>query len=259
MRYHIDTIPIWDAFKSGCECPLCAIYEKCEADFVQSSLGGSVMEPDTRIEVNKYGFCNDHLTMLYNLQNRLGLALMMHSHIREIMAEFDKNTDSLLKQVESDMSKGFLERAAGNVTKKAPHIKQADAMADQIVEGVQTCFICRRLSVAMERYVETVIAMWENETEFQKAFSASKGFCLEHCAELLRCGANHLNGKKREAFLTELTRLERENLQRIEGELEWFTLKFDYRNAQKDWGNSRDALERTLLKLRSWKKPKEKK
>ena len=39
------------------------------------------------------------------------------------------------------------------------------------------------------------------------------------------------------------------NLKRIEGELEWFTLKFDYRNDGKPWGNSKDAPERAINKL----------
>ena len=43
--------------------------------------------------------------------------------------------------------------------------------------------------------------------------------------------------------------LEIENLKRVEKELEWFTLKFDYRNADKPWGNSQDAPERAINKL----------
>ena len=44
-------------------------------------------------------------------------------------------------------------------------------------------------------------------------------------------------------------RQELDNLRRVEGELEWFTLKFDYRNADKPWGNSHDAVERGINKL----------
>ena len=32
--------------------------------------------------------------------------------------------------------------------------------------------------------------------------------------------------------------------------MEWFTLKFDYRNQDKPWGNSKNALERTVNRLR---------
>ena len=30
MRYHIDTIPVWDAMKLEGECPLCALRRKLE-------------------------------------------------------------------------------------------------------------------------------------------------------------------------------------------------------------------------------------
>ena len=44
----------------------------------------------------------------------------------------------------------------------------------------------------------------------------------------------------------------RDNLSRMEKDIEWFTLKFDYRNQDKPWGDSKDAVERTVNKLRSW-------
>ena len=46
-----------------------------------------------------------------------------------------------------------------------------------------------------------------------------------------------------------LAAMELENLKRVESELEWFTLKFDYRNADKPWGNSKDAPDRAINKL----------
>ena len=46
-----------------------------------------------------------------------------------------------------------------------------------------------------------------------------------------------------------LTDIELKNFERLEGELEWFTAKFDYRNQDKPWGNSRDAVKRSVNKL----------
>ena len=56
MRYHIDTIPVWDALKQQGECPLCALRRSIEAADVDRFLGGSVMEPDTRVRVNEKGW-----------------------------------------------------------------------------------------------------------------------------------------------------------------------------------------------------------
>ena len=57
MRYHIDTIPLWDAMKLEGECLLCALERKTELGEAERYLGASVMEPDTRIQVNAKGFC----------------------------------------------------------------------------------------------------------------------------------------------------------------------------------------------------------
>ena len=83
MKYHIDTIPIWDAAKRDGECLLCALERKTELDEADRYLGASVMEPDVRIRVNNKGFCRKHHSMLYGMSNRLGHALMLESHTIE--------------------------------------------------------------------------------------------------------------------------------------------------------------------------------
>ena len=53
-------------------------------------------------------------------------------------------------------------------------------------------------------------------------------------------------------FINDLCAAEEKSLTKLESDLEGFTLKFDYRNADKPWGDSRNALERSVNKLRSW-------
>ena len=83
MRYHIDTIPVWDAVKLNGECPLCALRRRNELIDVDRFLGASVMEPDVRVRVNEKGFCARHQEMLYRQKNRLGQALLLQSHLAE--------------------------------------------------------------------------------------------------------------------------------------------------------------------------------
>ena len=45
-----------------------------------------------------------------------------------------------------------------------------------------------------------------------------------------------------------MNRIFQENLARVRDDLEWFTDKFDYRNADAPWKNSKDALIRAILK-----------
>ena len=59
-----------------------------------------------------------------------------------------------------------------------------------------------------------------------------------------------LSGEKYRQFAFSVLSGVRRALETDEKDLEWFTLKFDYRNQSKPWGNSRNALERTANRLR---------
>lgn len=253
MKYHIDTIPIWDAFKQEDECPLCRIERALEEKYVDASLGGSVMEPDTRIRVNSLGFCRDHLGMLYDKQNRLGLALMCHTHLKDVEARLDAQAAALMAAADSDAGKNIAVRAARAATRSSECAAETKKLAELTHRAVSTCIICSQMEATMARYAQTVCAMWENEEDFRAALSGSKGFCLPHYALLLDAVAGEMTGKQQRELARALAAVEKANLARIERDIEWYTLKFDYRNHDKPWNDSRDAVERTLGKLRSWR------
>ena len=227
MRQHLDTIPIWEAYQSGCECALCNLEAHNEAMYVDNFLGGSVMEPSVRIEVNEKGFCATHLRQLYDKKNRLGLALMQHTYL---MASIQK-----LEAQSFEKKPLFGKKSAGEMPSLALS---------------KTCILCERLETTMYRYALTICYMWKHEKPFRDAFAAAKGFCLPHYALIQQAAMEELGGSDLPAFQRELQRIELENLRRIEKEIEWFTLKFDYRNQDKPWGTSEDAVERTANKLR---------
>jgi hypothetical protein len=247
MRQHLDTIPVWDAFKENSECPLCSIREKNEAAYVDNFLGGSVMEPATRIEVNRKGFCERHLRHLFNAGNRLGLALMAHTHLKDSMERIEKNAEKLAAAAATEGAKSFPQRAVGRLTRKPAETRTPSEEALAISES---CILCDRLNNTMERYALTILYMYKHEAPFKAAFGACKGFCLPHYAQLAHLAPKELSGKDLQGFLEVLIRIERENLSRIEQEIDWFTQKFDYKNRDKPWGDSADALERTVGKLR---------
>lgn len=224
MRYHIDTIPVWDALKQESECPLCELQESVEKAYLESFLGASVMEPDVRIEVNEKGFCRRHFARMFEMKNRLGLGLMTHTH-------FQEERKKLIKPEKQ----------------KAGWFKKRQTAAGALEEP---CILCERLSDTMDRYQFTVLHLWTTDPEFQKAFGASKGFCLPHYRGLAAMAERELGGEKAAKFLEALMCVQTRNMERVEKELEWFTLKFDYRNGDKPWGNSKDALERAINKLR---------
>lgn len=249
MRYHIDTIPLWDALKLGGECPLCAIRRKNELLEVQRFLGASVMAPDTRIQVNQKGFCARHQQMLYAQPNRLGHALMLHTHLKETQQRLAKTFVQLQEAGNQLQGVTGLGRLVGKGAVQAETVK---ACAQDIAAAAASCVICDSLRENMDRYVYTFLHLWKSDPEFKKATLSSKGFCLPDTALLLEAGREHLSPGLLGELCQALSKLTQKNLSRIEKELEWFTLKFDYRNQDKPWGDSKDAVERTCNKLRGW-------
>ena len=252
MKYHIDTIPVWDAYKTDCECPLCEIARKNEEEYVDLFMGASVMEPSRRIEVNENGFCARHFSLMFGNGNRLGLALMTHTYLKETMGKLDAINKAALAGADDDAKKSAPARLFGRATKNSPALQGIAAEAQRAGELAGTCLFCKKLKDTMDRYIHTLVYMWKHESDFKRAFSESKGLCLKHYAMVMAAAPEQLLGKELKEFIETLTGIESKALERMEKEIEWFTLKFDYRNADKPWGNSQDSVERTLAKLRGF-------
>ncbi len=248
MQYHIDTIPVWDAVRINGECPLCALKRKNELMDIERFLGASVMEPDTRIHVNAKGFCGTHLSMLFTQKNRLGLALMLHTHMTETSKEID-NILSKTKATGKQSGNSLFKRMIKGSNSASSPLQEA---AQSLAITVSSCVLCDSINEHMNRYVYTMLYLWEKDKDFRKAFSESKGVCVPHGAQLLSMAEETLSGKEVDSFVHTMTDLISNNLNRIKDEVEWFTLKFDYRNQDKPWGSSKDSVERACNKLRGW-------
>jgi len=236
MKYTLDTIPVLDAYKADCECPLCRLRIACEDQYVDSMLGAAYMEPDCRVKTNEVGFCSRHFQLMYDRRNRLGLALMTHTHMQEVIASLE----DILKNSAPARGGLFASLRGG---------KGEDGAPQRIRARMSGCVICDQMEGAIHRYAYTIAQLYFSNSEFKALFDGSKGFCLPHLALVLEMAEGTLSGEQLRAFKAAVAEIELPNLRRIEGELEWFTLKFDYRNTDKPWGNSRDAVERAVNKL----------
>ena len=243
MKQHIDTAPVWESYRQDCECPLCLLQAKVETSTVEYFLGESVMEPSQRIEVNKKGFCAGHFKRMYDAGNRLGLALITHTYMKETLTRLRDIAAKARDAAAEEAGKSIFRRMGGQ---KGTGLQEA---ADAVRKIENTCLICERVAGSMERYMYTLLYMYKHEAEFPGLFAASKGMCLRHYAQALEMAPKHLSGDALKRFVDALTDIEMKNLDRIEGEVEWFTNKFDYRNQDKPWGNSRDAVKRAVNKL----------
>lgn len=233
MKEQLYTIPVNDAFDTDCECPVCSMFKSLEDDAIEFTMGPSYMEDDIRMETNKTGFCDTHLKKLYEYQNRLGLALILQTHMDEVI----KNVEKLSK---------------GNKPAKPSLFNKKDNSSPLLtyIKNIQSsCFVCDRIERMFKRYLITIYYLYKNDSDFRTKFKSSRGFCLKHYAILYEEAGNNLSGSVLDDFLHDLNELFLSNMHRVREDLEWFTNKFDYRYANEPWKNAKDALPRTVNKI----------
>ncbi|HEX2927604.1 MAG TPA: DUF6062 family protein [Ruminiclostridium sp.] len=251
MKEKIYTIPVSEAFSVDCECPMCVLEKRFEDEFTDYMLGPSLMEPDGRTVTNEKGFCRRHFEMLYNKQStRLGLGLIIDTHLCEQNARLKKiyrsKADSLKKNSELSLMKSLSSKI---IQRQTDTDKFIDEMITELQDLEEKCAVCSKLDYTMDRYIDVILYLWFKEEDFKKAFNSKKGFCLKHFKQLLQGTKKYLDSKQTAVFADHLAKQELENLERIQQEVNWFTKKFDYRYDDAPWGNSKDAVPRSIQKI----------
>lgn len=234
MKEVIETAPVIEAFESGDECPFCYLERWAEQRAINYVAGpcASYMEPEVRAITDQEGFCGNHLKKLYDFGNSLGNALMLQTHLIELNRELTKELDA------------FSPPAKRKLFQKP----ESPSILNWLHRRNQSCYLCRRVESSMNRYFATFFVLIK-DSEFRTKAAQSKGFCLRHFEQLLEAANQHLPNGQHEWFYTAIPTLMKENLNRVQADLDWFIAKFDYRNAAADWKNSKDAVSRSMQKL----------
>ena len=92
--------------------------------------------------------------------------------------------------------------------------------------------------------------MYKNYEAFKKKILEGKGFCLQHFGDICEASETRLNDKEKKDFYPAMFELMEKNMERIQEDVSWLIDKFDYRNKDADWKNSRDAVQRGMQKLK---------
>ena len=241
MREQIHTIPISDAMEHAGECPFCYIERRTEEhtlDFVLGH-GASYMEADIRDMTDKEGFCRPHFKKMFDYGNSLGNAWILKT---------------LTKKHLTEMESTFKHFNPNTVGKSGGLLKKKNTSSNSIVDWVNqresTCFICDTVSKTFHAYMDTFFTMYKKEAEFREKVAETDGFCLTHFKILLLKADEVLNEKERVDFYNMVLPLMQKNLTRIYEDVSWFIEKNDYKNKDADWKNSKDAIQRTMQKLR---------
>ena len=240
MKENLATLPLIDAFNANDECPFCNLERSAEQHAISFILGSAYMEDDIREKTDIMGFCRHHNKMMYDYGNRLGNALILSTHLKKINQEL---SEELKKFTPSKSS--FLGRLKKTEIKdNAPK----NELSTWLYEKECTCYVCDHFQNIYGRYLDTFFYLYKKDPDFRKLYLSGKGFCLHHFRDLIEAAENKLTDEEKKQFYPVTFKLMQENLLRLQKEVEWFVEKNDYRNADKDWGNSADSVQRAMQK-----------
>jgi hypothetical protein len=196
----LEISKVHDAYAAGGECPLCSLMDQAERSYLSSLGGARAMEPSVRVRTNQAGFCPRHYERLYKGENKLGLALMVHTHLAESLPRLKK----ILEGARQDRQKGPGPR-------------------EELSAFREGCYLCGLLDTDLSRYAFTVIYLWKKDPEFAPVYRASRGFCLGHFPAVLDAARANLRGPELERWAGETAGLMSASLERLEREVLGFT------------------------------------
>lgn len=211
MKEHIYSIPLTDALKENCGCILCTLEKKLEDDALGYFLGPAMMEPDTREITNKKGFCRRHLPMLFDKGNRLGLALVLETHVKEL-------SDKMIAEKKG----GFMKKGCDTFL-----------TAKKLLDMAKSCALCDKMNSQMKDAAGNLAYLWEQDSDFRDLFMLQGELCPEHAGVVLSVCEKEISGNLRDAFIESILYSQKKMLDSLYDDLHEFVLSFDYRNTDK--------------------------
>lgn len=237
MKEKLYTIELMDAVKSGDECPFCYLERKLEQEAIEFVLGSSYMESDIRDLTDKQGFCRKHTKVMFDYGNSLGNAWILKSRLEYLRKHLKKEMD------------GF----APAKTSLFGRIKKQDTPLNPVTGWIREqeshCYVCGRVEATYRRMLDTFVYLSKKDGEFLALIKQSKGFCIHHFADLMEICEEGMGEKEKKEWYPVLFELMEKNLDRMQADIDWFIEKFDYRNQNADWKDSKDAVQRTMQKI----------
>ena len=227
MDEKIYTIPVNEAFDEYDGCPFCRMRRTLEDNERELIMGASMMEPDTRIKTNKLGFCRKHYDKMFQMNNRLSLALMLESHLAEV-------SDKIVIWKNTLIGKDHTKKASENIR-----------------ELKKSCYVCERTLEKFSKMMFCAVLLWNNTPEFKEKMLKQPYFCLEHAEEYLETARVKLDKKSFATFAEQLSSVQQRYMDSLREDVSWFCKKFDYRYENEPWGNAKNSVERAIKFLES--------
>ena len=208
----IHEIPINEAFSEGCGCPICRLYKRYESNLIAFLFEEGIMNPETRIETNKYGFCANHADMLLDGKQSLSVALLFETRIRALQVPLMAGTNqkSVIKEIEKAMD---------------------------------NCFVCNSLDKTMPEVTEYVSVMYRNE-DFKKLFLSQEYFCLPHTKMLIE--TCKLSGKLKSEYINDILNINCDFTSSVRRSMLRYAERFDYKASKESIEKDKNATRRAV-------------
>ena len=236
IKEQLHTIPVNDAIAEAGECPFCYMERKSEERMLDFVLGASAsyMEADIRDQTDRAGFCRQHFKKMFDYGNALGNAWILKTHLKKQLEEFEA-----------------IAQKARPIRKKSLFSKEEEgAFTKWEREREQSCYICDTLKSSFESYLDTFLGLYQKDPDFKDQVLKGKGFCLTHFTKLLSAADRKLKPEELNEFYRVMLPFEAEQLKRVYEDVAWFIEKYDYKNKDAPWKDSRDANQRGMQKLK---------
>ncbi len=211
----IHKIPVNEAFSESCGCPLCRLKARYADKAVWFLYEEGIMNPETRIETNKKGFCREHLDLLSKEKQSLSLALMLETRLE--------------------------------VIQKALKGKNAKSTTKEINKQSESCYICEYTDSALEEIAGLVSQMYKEE-EFREKFLNQEFFCLPHTALLLE--KNELKGSLSTRYVNDIISINEKFCTNIRKNLSSYAESFDYKSERGSGDSVKDASRKAIDYMR---------
>lgn len=237
MKEKLYTIELNDAVGAGDECMFCVLERKLEQETLEFVLGCSYMESDIREQTDRQGFCRTHTKMMYEYGNSLGNAWILKSRLE------------YLNQQLKTQAKQFAPEKGGGLVGRMFKGRGAANGGSWILKEESHCYICDRMKGIYDRMLDTFVHQLRQDPEFCKKLLASKGFCIHHYGDVLRICQEKLTPEEQASWIPQLNELMSRSLDRVQEDINWLIEKYDYRNKDADWRESKDAVPRTMQKI----------
>ena len=212
-------------------CPICRLRAKFTDQYLDRLIYENVNDPGLRRKIRQArGFCKEHAWGLARRGAALGVSIIMHDVLKEVLRTVDEGhfqalpTVSLTRVQEALAPNGSRSATTKFVSKLNPQV---------------TCPVCVRAREMEEDYYSALLDNLLGEDGLLGLYSASDGLCLPHFRQVLK----RVN---REATFKALVSAQRAIWAGLDDQLSEAIRKSDYRFSSEPLGEEGKAWLRAL-------------